>query len=163
MSDIILEVKDLTKRFGGLTAVDNVSLHLKKGEIVGLIGANGAGKTTLFNMISGNFAPTSGKIIYKGQEIQGMPPQKICKLGFGRTYQIVQPFTALTLRENVMAGALMRHPKIPDALKIADQIIETLGIYVLNQGKLISQGTPAEVMADPEVIKSYIGEKRYAS
>ena len=102
MSEIILEVKDLTKRFGGLTAVDNVSLHLNKGEIVGLIGANGAGKTTLFNMISGNFAPTSGKIIYKGQEIQGMPPQKICKMGFGRTYQIVQPFSALTLRENVM-------------------------------------------------------------
>lgn len=243
MSEIILEVKNLTKRFGGLTAVNDVSMHLCKGEIVGLIGANGAGKTTLFNMISGNFAPSEGKIIYKGQEIQGMAPQKICKLGFGRTYQIVQPFSALTLRENVMAGALMRHPKVSDALKIADEIIERLGIshlanvkgnsltliqlkrmeiaralatepevllldevmaglnpteridlletmqkvkesgvsiiiiehvmkvimtlanraYVLNQGKLISQGTPEEVMADPEVIKSYVGEKRYAS
>ena len=112
MSEVILEVQNLTKKFGGLTAVDNVSIHLNKGEIVGLIGANGAGKTTLFNMISGNFPPTSGKIIYKGQEIQGLPPQKICKLGFGRTYQIVQPFTELTLRENVMAGALMRHPKV---------------------------------------------------
>ena len=243
MSEPILEIKNLTKRFGGLVAVNDVSLHLNKGEIVGLIGANGAGKTTLFNMISGNFPPTSGQIIYKGKEIQGTKPHIICKMGFGRTYQIVQPFGDLTLRHNVIAGALMRHPKVEDAEEVADRIIEMLGIshlanvkgssltliqlkrmeiaralatepeillldevmagltptergdllvtmekvkeqglsiiiiehvmkvimtladraYVLNQGKLISQGTPQEVMADPEVIKSYIGEKRYAS
>ena len=239
----ILEVKDLTKKFSGLTAVNNANLYLNKGEVVGLIGANGAGKTTLFNMISGVFPPTSGKILFKGKEIQGLPPHKICEMGFGRTYQIVQPFSALSLRENVMTGALMRHPKVDDAFEIADKIIDMLGIskiknvkgnsltliqlkrmeiaralatepeillldevmaglnptersdlidtmkqvkdtgmsiiiiehvmkvimslsdrvYVLNQGNVISHGSPTEVMNDPEVIKSYIGEKRYAS
>ncbi len=239
----IIEVQNLTKRFGGLTAVNNVSIHLNREEIVGLIGANGAGKTTLFNMISGVFPPTSGKIIFKGQEIQRCPSHKICKMGIGRTYQIVQPFTALTLLENVMAGALMRHPKIEEAKAIADEIIKMLGIehlkhirgnsltliqlkrmeiaralatepevllldevmaglnpteridlldtvkrvkntgvsviiiehvmkvimnlsnrvYVLNQGSLIAEGKPEEVMENPEVIKSYIGEKHYAS
>ena len=247
MSDLkntpIIEVEHLTKKFGGLTAVDDVSVHLNRGEILGLIGANGAGKTTLFNMISGVFPPTSGKIIFDGQEIQNMKTHDVCKLGIGRTYQVVQPFTTLTLRENVLAGALMRHPKVKDAGEIADGIIHMLGIdhlkdvsggsltliqlkrmeiaralatepkvllldecmagltpgervelletvqtikeqgmsiiiiehvmkvimtladraYVLNQGKLIAQGTPAEVMENPKVIESYIGEKRYAS
>ena len=76
----ILQVQNVTKQFGGLTAVDNVSLEVKKGEVIGLIGANGAGKTTLFNMIAGAFPPTSGKIIFEGKEIQNLPSHRICKL-----------------------------------------------------------------------------------
>lgn len=81
----ILQVEHLTKKFGGLVAVNDVSLQVRDGEIIGLIGANGAGKTTLFNMIAGAFAPTSGKILFRGSEIQGMPSHKICRLGIGRT------------------------------------------------------------------------------
>lgn len=238
----LIDVQHATKKYGGLTAVNEVSLHLNKGEIVGLIGANGAGKTTLFNMISGTVKPTSGKIILDGEEIQKYPAYKICERGIGRTYQIVQPFTSLSLLDNVTAGALMRHPKMEDARNIARGIIKFLDIehlgdvpgnsltlvqmkrmevaralatepkvllldevmaglnpteredlvkmvtdvrdtgvsiiiiehvmkvimgisdrvYVLNQGKLIAEGDPEEVVQNPEVIKSYIGEKHYA-
>lgn len=243
MSEHIIEVQNLTKRFGGLVAVNDVSLHLNNGEILGLIGANGAGKTTLFNMISGVLTPTSGTVCFNGTQIQRMKAHKICKLGIGRTYQIVQPFTTLTLLENVMAGALMRHPNMAEAEAVARRIIKMLQlehlsdvmgrsltliqmkrmeiaralatepqvllldevmaglnpteredllvtirdvkatgvsiiiiehvmrvimnlsdrICVLNQGSLIADGAPEDVINDPEVIKSYIGENRYAS
>lgn len=124
----ILLTENASKRFGGLLAVDNVSIHLNKGEILGLIGPNGAGKTTLFNMISGTIPASSGKIIYKGKEIQRMPAYKICKLGIGRTYQIVQPFSNLTVLENAMTGALMRHPKVKDAKEVAEKVVKLVGL-----------------------------------
>ena len=123
----IIQVEHLSKRFGGLKAIDDVSIHLNQGEILGLIGANDAGKTTLFNMISGVFPPSEGKILFDGKEIQNMKPHKVCQLGIGRTYQVVQPFTNMSLRKNVMAGALMRH-SMKEAGMIADEIIERLGI-----------------------------------
>ncbi len=125
---VILSTENITKQFGGLTAVDNVSIELHKGEILGLIGANGAGKTTLFNMISGSFRPTSGRIVFKGTQIQKMSPNKICRLGLGRTYQIVQPFMSLTVLENTMVGALLRHPGVKDAKKSAEEILEFVGL-----------------------------------
>ena len=88
MSEYILETRDLVMQFGGLVAVKGVSLCCRENEIVGLIGANGAGKTTLFNMISGQLKPKSGKVIFKGKEIQGTPPYGACHLGIGRTHQI---------------------------------------------------------------------------
>lgn len=238
----MLEVSHLTKNFGGLTAVNDVSLYVEKGEIVGLIGANGAGKTTLFNMIAGAFAPSSGTITFNGQEIQGKPGHKICHLGIGRTYQIVKPFSTLSVLDNTTVGALIADSNVRRAKEKAREVVELVGlghrmnvtgadlnlpelkrlelaralatnpqlllldevmaglnpsdsdkmielvrkingtgvtiiiiehvmkaimrlshrIYVLNQGRLICQGTPQEVSNDEAVIKSYFGEKRYA-
>lgn len=239
----ILEVQNVTKQFGGLTAVNQVSLYVDQGEIVGLIGANGAGKTTLFNMLAGVFPPTSGKIVFDGKEVQGLPCHQICRMGVGRTYQLVKPFVNLSVLDNTVVGALNRHHDVKEARKKAEEILEfveldqrknvagsnlnlpelkrmelaralatepklllldevmaglnptdsgrvielvkrirdergitiiviehvmkaimTLSdrIYVLNQGNLIASGKPEEVSQDPEVIKSYFGEKRYA-
>jgi branched-chain amino acid transport system ATP-binding protein len=124
----ILDVVNASKRYGGLVAVDNVNIHLRKNEILGLIGANGAGKTTLFNMISGNVSASSGKIIFQGREIQSLPSHKICRLGIGRTYQIVQPFGNLTVLENVIAGALMRHPRVKDARELSEHVLKVTGL-----------------------------------
>jgi len=239
---VILEVKNVTKKFGGLTANSDVSINLKEGEILGLIGANGAGKTTLFNMIAGAFHPTSGEIIFEGRHIEKLPAHEICKLGIGRTYQIVQPFSSLTVHENVMVGALLKTNNIAKASKKADEVLKQVGlwskrdiqgkslslpelkrmevaralatepkvllldevmaglnptesanvinlvwqirdsgitiiiiehvmkaimtlsdrIYVLNQGRLIAEGTPEEVAHNEEVQASYFGRKKYA-
>jgi branched-chain amino acid transport system ATP-binding protein len=238
----ILKVSNLTKRFGGLIAVNDVSLHVNEGEIVGLIGANGAGKTTLFNMIAGEFSPTSGEINYMGKNIKGMHAYKISRMGIGRTYQIVQPFSNLTVLENTMVGCFQHTSSVENARTIALEILKQVEldnrkdirgsdlnlpelkrmelaralatkprlllldevmaglnpadsmhvvelirkirennqisliiiehvmkaimslsdrIYALNQGLLIAEGTPQEVSRNPEVIKSYFGEKRY--
>jgi len=102
---VCLEAIDVSRSFGGIQAVKNVSFGLEQGEILGLIGPNGAGKTTLFNVIAGVYKPSSGKINFKGINISGMKPHRICHLGIGRTFQIVRPFLALTVLENVMVGA----------------------------------------------------------
>lgn len=239
----ILETSHLVKKFGGLTAVNDVSIYVNKGEIIGLIGANGAGKTTLFNMIAGVFPPTSGKILFKGAEVQNLPCHKMCHMGLGRTYQIVKPFGNLSVLDNTVVGALSRTSDVKEARASAEKVLEFVGlahrkdvsslnlglpelkrlelaralatkpelllldevmaglnpvdsgnvinlvhrirdelhitiiviehvmkaimslsdrIYVLNQGNLIASGTPEQVSTDPEVIKSYFGEKRYA-
>lgn len=238
----ILKTDELTMMFGGLKAVDHVSIELNEGEILGLIGSNGAGKTTLFNMIAGALKPTSGKVVYYGKEIQGMSPHRICQHGIGRTYQIVRPFMNLTVLQNTMVGAMMHEGQVAAARKNAEAILEFVGldhrknvpggalnlpelkrmevaralatkpkvllldevmaglnpsdsakvidlvrqirdsgvtiiiiehvmkaimalsdrIYVLNQGKMIATGSPNAVTRNPEVIKSYLGEKHYA-
>jgi branched-chain amino acid transport system ATP-binding protein len=128
-NDHILEVKNVTKRFGGLVAVNDVSFSLRRHEILGLIGSNGAGKTTLFNMIAGAFPASSGEIIFKGKNIQGLRSDQVCKMGIGRTYQICQPFGAMTVRSNVMVGAFGLHPKRHDAAMKADEVLEKVGLY----------------------------------
>jgi branched-chain amino acid transport system ATP-binding protein len=101
----VLEVKGLVKRFGGFTAVNNVSFRVDAGEILGLIGPNGSGKSTIFNMLSGTLAPTLGSISFDGAEIAGLPPHRIINRGIGRTFQIPRPFRRLSLFENVtLAG-----------------------------------------------------------
>lgn len=238
----LLEIKNLTKKFGGLVANDNISIHVDRGEIVGIIGANGSGKTTLFNQISGSFHCTSGEIYFKGNAIQSLSAHAICKLGVGRTYQIVQPFTNLTVLENVMVGAFLRYSNKKQAEEKAKEVLNFTGLYdiretrgnnltllqmkrmeiakalatdpelllldevtagvnpnqhpifmqlvrdirdsgvtiaiiehvmkvitgisdrmyCLNQGQLIAEGTPEQVMRNEAVIKSYLGEKWHA-
>lgn len=239
----LLQVEEVTKKFGGLTAVNQVSMHVNPGEIIGLIGANGAGKTTLFNLIAGAYHVTSGRILFEGHEVQNMPSHKLSRIGIARTYQIVKPFSNLTMLENTMVGALQNHKRVEAARQKAEEILElvemsgrenvrgenlnlpelkrmevaralatepkillldevmaglnptdsqrvinliqkinkefgltiiiiehvmkavmTLSdrVYVLNQGRLIADGKPEEVTTHPEVIKSYLGEKRYA-
>ena len=106
MKEELLNVEQVTKRLGGLTALDSVDLHVKKGEIVGLIGPNGAGKTTMFNAINGSFGITSGRIVYQGKDITGLTPHERCQIGIGRTFQITKPFGGMTVLENVAVGAI---------------------------------------------------------
>ena len=102
----MFEVKDLTKRFRGLTALSSVSFQLFEGEILGLIGPNGAGKTTLVSLVSGTLVPTAGEIRFQGRRIDRMPPHRRAHLGIGRTFQVMKPFPALSVLDNVAIGAL---------------------------------------------------------
>lgn len=106
--DPLLRVDNISKHFAGLKAVQELSFHLEKGSITGLIGPNGAGKTTCFNMISGVYQPTAGKIYFKGKRSDGLPPHSMASLGIGRTFQIVRPLSSLTVLENVIAALGIR-------------------------------------------------------
>ncbi|MBW1720560.1 MAG: ABC transporter ATP-binding protein [Deltaproteobacteria bacterium] len=108
MSDALLKVENLSKHFGGLRAVDEVNFEVRPLEILGLLGPNGAGKTVCFNLISGVYRPTSGHVFFEGRRIDGFPPHQIAALGVGRTFQIVKPFTELTVLENVLVARGIR-------------------------------------------------------
>ena len=124
----ILDIRNLTKRFGGLVAVKDVSLNIEEGEIFGLIGPNGAGKTTIFNVVSGFYAPDNGSIRFKGAEITGMKPHRTCNFGLTRTFQLVKPFGRLTVMENVMAGAYNKSPSKKTSQKLAEEVLEFVGL-----------------------------------
>ena len=118
------EVRNLVKYFGGLAAVNNVSFDVKEGEIFGLIGPNGSGKTTIFNLISDYFAPTSGTIHFKDQDITGLKTYKICKLGIGRTFQVVKPLGRMTVLDNVIAAAFSKVHSKQEARSLALETLE---------------------------------------
>ena len=124
----LLVVEGLSKSFGGLRAVSNLSFAVPAGSIVGLIGPNGAGKTTAFSVISGFQKPTSGKVMFNGEQITGLSPDVICHRGLTRTFQIMQSFPKLTALQNVMIGAYVRHPKVADARQHAMGVMLQLGM-----------------------------------
>src|SRR5207253_509256 len=123
-----LELEAVTKRFGGLTAVKDVSLRAAPGEILGIIGPNGAGKTTLFNVISGFYAPNAGTVRLDGRDISGLAPHHVCALGLTRTFQLVKPFGNLSVLDNVMIGALTRVRRVSAARLEAERVVETCGL-----------------------------------
>jgi len=254
MTENLLRATNITQRFGGLTAVDNVNFELNRGEVVGIIGPNGAGKTTFFNVLTGMYDPTEGKVYFKDRDITGMKPFEITECGLARTFQNIRLFSGMTVLENVMVGltcrtkanlfdAIFRTPRHRNeeasAEKRALEILEITGladfryhyatslpyglqrrleiaraiasdpavllldepaagmneqettdlmefilklkglgysilliehdmrfvmsicerIYVLNHGKLIAEGKPQEIKADPLVIEAYLGSE----
>lgn len=144
----LLEVQDVTKSFGGLLAVDHVSLEIRSGEAVSIVGPNGSGKTTLFNLICGVYAPDGGKIVFDGHEITRLQPYQRAHLGIGRTFQIPRPFGALTIRENVAIGAMFgshaTQQKVARALKQADERLKLVGFYE-QRNRQAHELTPVEL------------------
>ena len=237
MAESLLSLDRVSRRFGGLLAVNAVSLAVPAGRITALIGPNGAGKTTLFALISGFLKPTNGAIRYGGENITCEPPHRLARRGIARTFQIVQPFAGLSVRENILVGAHLRHRSRVAALAVAAQVGRALGlaemldwpadrltvagrkrlelakalatepklllldevlaglnpseirdivpviralaargitilmiehvmqavmslaehVFVLAEGRIIAEGTPAEVAADPAVVEAYLG------
>jgi len=123
---MILQAKNISISFGGVQAVQGLSLEIQN-PITALIGPNGAGKTTVFNLLSG-FLKGTGTILFENQDISGLPPHEICRLGMARTFQIVQPFAAQTVRENIAVGAHLRHPARADALRAAEAVAARVGL-----------------------------------
>ncbi|MBN8940786.1 MAG: ABC transporter ATP-binding protein [Rhizobiales bacterium] len=123
----ILDVDNVSKRFGGLKAVSDVSFSVEPAEILGIIGPNGAGKTTLFGLISGFLPPSAGDVRFKGQSIVGLPPHRVARLGLSRSFQIVQVFAAMSVLDVVTTAALLRHP-MREAIKRATAVLERVGL-----------------------------------
>ena len=124
----LLRVENLTKRFGGLTAVKDLSFTVEEGEIVGIIGPNGAGKTTSFGLITGFLVPDEGAIVFRNQPIHGQEPERICRQGLFRTFQMAQSFAELTVRENVMIAAMLHQPSARLAEQEAEKILYKMGM-----------------------------------
>jgi branched-chain amino acid transport system ATP-binding protein len=124
----LLEVQGITKRFGGLVAVNDFSLSVDRGHIVALIGPNGAGKTTAFNCIAGFYKPNEGKVTFDGKDITGQRPDEVCKLGIARTFQVVRPFGNLSVLDNVMVGAYARTNNTKEARAKAMEALSFFGM-----------------------------------
>jgi branched-chain amino acid transport system ATP-binding protein len=125
----LLSLKGVGKRFRGLVAVDNVSFDVQAGELFAVIGPNGAGKTTLFNLIAGAIAPDEGSIVFAGEPIGGLPPDVVCRRGIARTFQIVRPFPALTVEDNVVVGALLHSRDVAVARQHAQDLLRRLDLF----------------------------------
>ena len=128
MDDALLRVENVSKRFGGMLALDRASFSAKAGGITALIGPNGAGKTTLFSIIAGSLPPSDGRIIYDGADVTGEPPHRLARRGIARTFQIVQPFAGLTVQENIAVGAHLSRPTRADALAAAGEVARAVGL-----------------------------------
>jgi branched-chain amino acid transport system ATP-binding protein len=127
---MILQVDGVSKRFGGLQALLDITFDLPEGQILGLIGPNGAGKTTLFNVINGVYPPEEGKVVFQGQEVTGAKTYRMAHMGMARTHQIVKPLNELTTRQNVMVGACFGREghNLASARAIADEVLEFVGL-----------------------------------
>ncbi|MCF8045772.1 MAG: ABC transporter ATP-binding protein [Desulfarculaceae bacterium] len=143
----LLRLENVTKQFGGLVAVNNVSFEIKEGEFLGIVGTNGSGKTTLFNVINGVFFPEQGRVFFNDMDITRTPSYKRAPLGIGRTFQIPRPFASATVRENIAVGAMFgtmgKQLNVDQSLEVADHVIERMG---LGKHRLKSAGllTPVE-------------------
>lgn len=144
----LLHLENVTKRFGGLVAVDHVSLDIQPEEAVSIVGPNGSGKTSLFNLISGVYAPDEGRVVFDGHNVTRLQPYQRAHLGIGRTFQIPRPFGILTVRENVAIGAMFgtegTQKGVDDALKAADERLELVGFYD-QRYRLARELTPVEM------------------
>jgi branched-chain amino acid transport system ATP-binding protein len=148
----LLEVRDLTKRFGGLVAVDSLSFSVVAGETVSIIGPNGAGKTTVFNLITGFQRPTSGEIVFDGMNLGGTKPHKIALAGVGRTFQVVKPLRGLSVFDNILVGAFARTGDGEEARRIAEDVIEFTDLARLRNA--LADGLPIGTRKRLELARS---------
>lgn len=148
----ILELHGVSKRFGGLAAVKNVSFNLNDQEILFVIGPNGAGKTTVFNLISGFFHPDQGRIIFEGKDISRFAPHETSRMGIGRTFQIVKPLASLSVLENVMLGAFMHTGNIKQAEQEAEKILDFLQMAQLKSFQ--ARGLPLAALKRLEIARA---------
>ncbi len=155
---MLLETSALTMRFGGLVAVKNVDLQIDGHELVGLIGPNGAGKTTLFNVISGYYAPSEGRVVFAGHDLTGWKPHRITRLGLCRTFQLTRPFSHLSLLDNALVGALCheRHPK--KAREVAEWALEQVGLF--HRAADLAQGLPIGLRKKLELARALATKPR---
>jgi branched-chain amino acid transport system ATP-binding protein len=136
----LLEVKKVSRFFGGITAVKDVTFDITKGGILGLIGPNGAGKTTLFNVVNGFYPPSRGEVFFKGEKISGLKPHQICQLGLARTFQVVKPLQRMSVLDNVVASAFLRAKDRKEADAIAADVLNFTALY--DDRNVISKGLP---------------------
>ena len=136
----LIEIRDVSKHFGGLSALTHVSFFLKHGEILGLIGPNGAGRTTLFNVVNGFYPPSRGEVFYKSEKISDLKPHQICKLGIARTFQVVRPLQRMTALDNVIASAFLRAKNKSEAEGIALETMRFTDLY--EDRHVVSKGLP---------------------
>ena len=148
----LLDVRGVSKRFGGLSAVRDVSFSVEEGEIVGVIGPNGAGKTTLFSLVSGFIRPDAGEIRFQDRTVTDLAPERRCHLGLCRTFQLVKPFGNMTVRQNVMVGAFARHRRAGDARAAADGVLEATGMTAL--ADVLARTRPVERRKRLEVARA---------
>ena len=152
----LLEAKNITKRFGGLVAVSDLSLSVEKGEILGMIGPNGAGKTTAFNMISGYYKPNEGQVFFNGENITGLRPDQVCKKGLTRTFQVVKPFPHLSVLDNVMVGAYIHTSDSDEARQKSREILDFLGMSRMTE--MLAGGLPIAMRKRLEIAKALATE-----
>jgi branched-chain amino acid transport system ATP-binding protein len=136
----LLEIKKVSRFFGGITAVKDVSFDIAKGEILGLIGPNGAGKTTVFNVVNGFYPPSRGEVFFKGERISGLKPHQICQRGLARTFQVVKPLQRMSVLDNVVASAFLRAKDRKEADAIAADVLNFTSLY--EDRNVISKGLP---------------------
>ncbi|MDX2155088.1 MAG: ATP-binding cassette domain-containing protein [Hyphomicrobiaceae bacterium] len=155
---VMLEVKDLSKSFGGLRAVQSVGFTVRQGDILGIIGPNGAGKTTLFNLLNGIISADAGSVRYHGEEIRGLPANAVCRLGIGRTFQVVRPFPRLSVLENVVVGAYVATPSDDDAYELAIEALERVGMA--GDAHLLAGGLTTKQLRLLELARALAGKPK---
>jgi branched-chain amino acid transport system ATP-binding protein len=139
---MLLEAREITKAFGAFKAVDNASVDIREGEILGLIGPNGAGKSTFFNCLTGDLRPTSGTVRFLGQDVTTFTPESLARLGLARTFQVPLTFEGMTVLENVMIGAFLRTPDADEARAKAAEVVARVGLAEVSDAAASSLGTP---------------------
>ncbi len=136
----MLEVKGVSRFFGGLAALTDVTFDVRQGEILAVIGPNGAGKTTLFNVVNGFYPPSRGDVFFKGERVSGLKPHQVCRRGLARTFQVVKPLQRMTVIDNVIASAFLKTAKRSDAEELAIEMLRFTNLY--DDRNVISKGLP---------------------
>jgi ABC-type branched-subunit amino acid transport system ATPase component/ABC-type branched-subunit amino acid transport system permease subunit len=156
--DVVLEIRNLSRSFGGLKAVQNVSFKLRRNEILGIIGPNGAGKTTLFNLLNGFLRPGAGEILLDGRDMSGRKPHELCEAGIGRTFQIMRPFLRMSISDNVVVGAYVRAKTDAEARRLAAEAIARVGLSDIAE-RVASELTTKELRL-MELARALAGQPR---
>jgi ABC-type branched-subunit amino acid transport system ATPase component len=156
--DVVLEVRNLSRAFGGLKAVRDVGFKLRRNEILGIIGPNGAGKTTVFNLLNGFLRPDQGEILIDGRNMSGRKPHELCEAGIGRTFQIMRPFLRMSISDNVVVGAYIRTRTDAEARQLAAEAVARVGLSDIS-GRIAGELTTKELRL-MELARALAGQPR---